>query len=453
MIWKKLKIGSRVGIYWKEDSCYYPCTVEKREVHDSSSTASASSRSSARSKSAPRFFVRYDDGESEWIDDIAQEQLQWLDSSNGNDDDDKNKWKQLRIGSRIGIYWKDDNCYYPCTIEKWPKNEVVADDASKKSSSRFFVRYDDGDTEWIDNMAGERFQWLDNSNNRDENNGEHRKNKLLLASQSKTNNSMILEKLKIGSRIEIYWKKDKCYYPCMVEGQQRNDINDINEEEEENDDTGKWTGPSNSSRYFVRYDDNVTEWTDLAQENIRLLDNNNDDNDNDDGNGDTKKSTHHNSSSNTSDNTGSTNNDAKLPCLVYWYGEDLKTAFSFVPQRDCLTYEEGVARKLDQLPREMQQKVQRGEKFTKDEHKLRTALARMQQDRKRGCGGGTSSTDTTVGNKKLTAKGKAKLPVDIQPPFPKIREMHERIVSGDRLIAEILTEQGESDVDLLAWNI
>ena len=38
------------------------------------------------------------------------------------------------------------------------------------------------------------------------------------------------------------------------------------------------------------------------------------------------------------------------PCLVYWYGEKLATAFSLLPQRKCLTYEEGVARGLDKVP-------------------------------------------------------------------------------------------------------
>ena len=73
-LWKKLNIGSRIAIYWKNDKCYYPCTVEGRQQHHPSSSPSS------------RFFVRYEDGESEWTD-MAQEKLRWVDDE---DDEDEN---------------------------------------------------------------------------------------------------------------------------------------------------------------------------------------------------------------------------------------------------------------------------------------------------------------------------------------------------------------------------
>ena len=50
-IWKRLKIRSRVGIYWEDDSCYYPGKVVE-ERKDNGDNPNNTSRF---------FFVRYDD--------------------------------------------------------------------------------------------------------------------------------------------------------------------------------------------------------------------------------------------------------------------------------------------------------------------------------------------------------------------------------------------------------
>ena len=134
-IWKRkrLKIGDRVGIYWKGDECYYPCTVGRNENNSSRS----------------RFFVQYDDGLSEWTD-MAQER--WLLQSNSI-------CKKISIGSRVAIYWRERGCYYPCTVEKR--------DYTALSCSRFFVQYDDGFSEWT-NMAQELLLWLDDKDTKDQ---------------------------------------------------------------------------------------------------------------------------------------------------------------------------------------------------------------------------------------------------------------------------------------------
>jgi len=54
----------------------------------------------------------------------------------------------------MGVYWKDDRCYYPCTVEK------RASDHKGSPSSRFFIRYDDGESEWTD-MATEKLRWCE----------------------------------------------------------------------------------------------------------------------------------------------------------------------------------------------------------------------------------------------------------------------------------------------------
>ena len=59
-------------------------------------------------------------------------------------------WKKLKTGSRVGIYWPDDECYYLCTVENQCHNP----------RSRFFVRYEDNVCEWI-NMATEQLMLLE----------------------------------------------------------------------------------------------------------------------------------------------------------------------------------------------------------------------------------------------------------------------------------------------------
>merc|ERR1712194_584441 len=113
-----------------------------------------------------------------------------------------------------------------------------------------------------------------------------------------------------------------------------------------------------------------------------------------------------------------------LPYLVYWYGEELHTAFSFVPQRDCLSYEEGVARGLHKLPKPMRKKLDKGIQLTNEEEKLCHAQDCMKEDYIKGAG------------RRL--------------PFKKLREDHELILAGDRLIVEIKVER---EADLTKWTV
>ena len=50
--------------------------------------------------------------------------------------------------SKLAVHWKDDNKYYACVV-------------TKKEGNRFFVEYDDGDTEWLD-LRQEKFRFVDN---------------------------------------------------------------------------------------------------------------------------------------------------------------------------------------------------------------------------------------------------------------------------------------------------
>ncbi len=83
-LWRKLKVGSRVGVYWQDDKCYYPCTIEKRAEANKDNGFEPS-----------RFFIRYDDGESEWTD-MATEKLRWLDDDEDDDEEEEGQNRKRR---------------------------------------------------------------------------------------------------------------------------------------------------------------------------------------------------------------------------------------------------------------------------------------------------------------------------------------------------------------------
>jgi len=114
----------------------------------------------------------------------------------------------------------------------------------------------------------------------------------------------------------------------------------------------------------------------------------------------------------------------RMPRLVYWYGEKIEEAFSFVPQGSCMSYEEGVAKGMHELPKPLQVKLDKGLKFTKDEEKLLAARDQMEEDLHKD-------------------------PVD-RIRFEKEKEDYEYIVGGSWLIAEVEAARGG---DLLTWCI
>lgn len=114
-----------------------------------------------------------------------------------------------------------------------------------------------------------------------------------------------------------------------------------------------------------------------------------------------------------------------LPRLVYWYGVDeLEQAFSFVPQEDCSTYEEGASKGLLELPKDLQIKLDRGRAFTNTEKKRIEGRDLMEEDKEKD--------------------------KEDRRRFEKFKEDHQYILDGERLIVEIQSERGHT---LLEWGI
>jgi len=154
-----IEVGTRVSVYWGGDQEYYPGTVTKQR--------------NCRKK---KFFFEYDDGESEWID-FHRNKFHILsapklcgrkrkavgDNEPSSDEPRRRKstdsetdpsnlirnrmdmvdvMSKIKVGSRVEVFWSDDDAYYPGTIAKL-RNILT-------STKPFFLEYDDGESEWID---------------------------------------------------------------------------------------------------------------------------------------------------------------------------------------------------------------------------------------------------------------------------------------------------------------
>ena len=81
-------------------------------------------------------------------------QSQSTDTSKDTSGSTNDLWKSITPGCRVSVYWKEDDEYYNATVIK---------QQGGSSSSRFQLKYDDGETENVD-MSVETFKFLKNSN-------------------------------------------------------------------------------------------------------------------------------------------------------------------------------------------------------------------------------------------------------------------------------------------------
>lgn len=79
--WKKIKLNTKIAVYWRDDNQYYAAVVTKE----------ASDRS--------RFFLQYEDGESEWLD-LRQEKFKFIVDDDGDDDQDDSEEEDMDVDEK-----------------------------------------------------------------------------------------------------------------------------------------------------------------------------------------------------------------------------------------------------------------------------------------------------------------------------------------------------------------
>ena len=258
-------VGSRVAIFWENDRQYYEGVISKE-----------------RTGRKRNFFVEYDDGDTEWVN-LAFEKFYLVDGTSktakprlktnkqkkqkrerppsssddesivnvgnelpaikpnwfskntkkeppkvvehktettGNDNKRGNSGEtEIEIGTRVAGSWPGDKEFYKGVITR--KN--------KGKGRRFYVKYDDGDEDWVDFLNTE-FYVIPSTTLPKENVGDTRK-------------------LTTGSRISIWWPDEREYFNATV----------------------KEISHMKSHPYYVLYDDGDKEWVDLSEKKFRLV--------------------------------------------------------------------------------------------------------------------------------------------------------------------------------------
>jgi len=176
----RVLVGTRIGVWWKDDRRYYNAVVKRHETH----------------RTRKPYRILYDDGESEWID-LSKERFRILgddqdqgDSDNGDGDDGGDSIEEssvrtgegadnVKVGNRVSIYWDGEREWFDGTVTEYrPKS---------RTNKKFFVEYDDEDEEWLD-LSKEKFRVLPDGHG-DDGNKNSNSNKKKANSAPKTHKS------------------------------------------------------------------------------------------------------------------------------------------------------------------------------------------------------------------------------------------------------------------------
>ena len=127
-------------------------------------------------------------------------------------------------GTRLEIWWDDDQRFYAGRIILIRKHR----------EKRWKIRYDDGETEWVD-LRQELYHILKEQ--------ETPSPEDLDTAAATTIVRNDTDDVHVGSLVSVWWEYYKQYFPGVV----------------------KRINPSRSKPFFVHYDDDDARWEDLSQ--------------------------------------------------------------------------------------------------------------------------------------------------------------------------------------------
>jgi len=135
MLCKKIKVNVRVAIYWPNDNEFYPATVKKG--------------------AEPKFFLEYDDGESEWID-FREHTFRFIDNDEELNDEEEiaesehegEEEEEKPPNKRPRIHDSDDE-EYEFEMKDASEDEDVdeVDNDDDDDDEEQWLVFDDGDTD------------------------------------------------------------------------------------------------------------------------------------------------------------------------------------------------------------------------------------------------------------------------------------------------------------------
>lgn len=286
----KVRVGSRVAVWWASVSKFLEGTVTKKRKQDHP------------------YFIEYDEDETgHWID-FSKHTFRLLDvdgnspklksgstpkpksvptpaksttkktESTSADDGNGEKTRkrkrppeygrkestgdalaglEITVGTRVAVYWEGDSKYYEGEVTK----------ERKTGKKRHYLVYDDGEAaHWIDfkehwvRVLPDRPPKKQKSSKTEDASSKTKRKlhesaddgpaKKLSRRARAAERARLLAKIKIGVRVEIWWAGDECYYGGKV----------VRQGEEKN-------------RFYVKYDDGEEEWVNFSRQAFRLLTN------------------------------------------------------------------------------------------------------------------------------------------------------------------------------------
>lgn len=140
--------------------------------------------------------------------------------------------RQLRIGTRVTVYWPDD--------DQWYKGTVVLE----SDDDHVLIDYDNGTTNSLDCTTD---RWRSSSKP---------DTFLKLGTGQSEKQRDQVARLETGSRISVWWPQKKAFFTGTLT-QIENPVGD---------------GSDNNSPHHVRYDDGDGEWMDLLHRNFKRVD-------------------------------------------------------------------------------------------------------------------------------------------------------------------------------------
>lgn len=238
-----VRVGSHVAVWWNNVSQYLKGRITKKRDHEKA------------------FYISYDMGQpGHWID-LSKYTFRLIDrrsetgesapsspatpmkspvrrgSANSSSTDIS---AEICVGTRVSVYWEGDDAYY----------EGVVTREKKSGSKRHFLEYDDGDAaHWIDFND----HWVRILHKSGKETPRKREKGKVPASEfdkrcrpKKLNDD--LKQLEVGSRVEIWWTGDNCFYRGQITRKSKK-----------------------RGKFFVVYEDGSDEWVNLRRQQFRLI--------------------------------------------------------------------------------------------------------------------------------------------------------------------------------------
>jgi len=222
-----VEVGTQVAVYWDDDKCYYEATVVKE-----------------RPEKKKRFLLHYDDGDKEWIN---LQKVPFYILSGGIETNDQAAPENHRPETSVLNDEKRVNADAQQPGSDATELSAAANGFRNDVASDNVDSLDEKESEPLP-AAAESIESMQSSQNQDSAHDDDNDELASDLDEPKANGKARedyaglpegrVDKVRIGTRLAVYWNGDDCYYEAVV----------------------KKDRPHKKKRFLLRYDDGDKEW-------------------------------------------------------------------------------------------------------------------------------------------------------------------------------------------------